>query len=192
METFLRCFLPKLLTKTAFEVYAHQSKHQMLDRLPARLRGYSKFLPDKTRVVVLMDRDRENCYELKARLEKIGRKASLITKSRAQSDRFQIVNRIVVEELESWFFGDWPAVCAAYPKLSPNVPAKSAYRDPERINGAAWEAFERVMKRAGYFKGGLRKIEAAQNIAPHMSIGLNKCRSFHVFCEALASFETDK
>jgi hypothetical protein len=44
--------------------------------------------------------------------------AGLITKSSCQKDKsFQVLNRIVVEELEAWFFGDVQAIRQAYPKV---------------------------------------------------------------------------
>ena len=60
-------------------------------------------------------------------------------------------NRIVMEELEAWNFGDWEAVRAAYPRVSKGVPRQVGYRDPDAIAGRTWEAFERIMKRSGYF-----------------------------------------
>jgi len=48
---------------------------------------------------------------------------------------FQVINRIAIEELEAWFFGDWPAMCAAYPKLDASVPKRAGLRDPDAIKG---------------------------------------------------------
>jgi len=189
MEAFLRNFLPRLLTKSSFAIYAHQSKQEMLGRLEARLLGYSKWLPSNMRVIVLLDRDRDDCIELKARLEAACGKANLRTPSSSGGAAYQVLNRIVVEELEAWYFGDWEAVRTAYPKSPANVSSKSQYRNPDNISGGTWEAFERVMQRAGYFKGGLRKIEAAQNIAPHITVERNTSHSFRLLCDALASFE---
>ena len=42
---------------------------------------------------------------------------------------------------------------------------KSAYGDPDAIKGGTWEAMERELQRAGYFKSGLAKIEAARVIS---------------------------
>jgi hypothetical protein len=88
---------------------------------------------------------------------------------------------LFVEELEAWYFGDWSAVTAAYPRLSAGIPGRAQYRDPDAIAGGTREAFERVLQQGGYFQGGPRKIEAAQRIAPHM----DPARSFQVFRDAL-------
>lgn len=48
-----------------------------------------------------------------------------------------------------------------------------------------WEAFERVMKKHGYFTTGLRKVEAAESIAAHINPDRNKSRSFSVFRRVL-------
>ncbi|NLF57680.1 MAG: DUF4276 family protein, partial [Candidatus Hydrogenedens sp.] len=88
-------------------------------------------------------------------------------------------------ELEAWYFGDWDAVRIAYPKASPTIPGKAAYRQPDAIRGGTWEAFERVMKKAGYFKNGLRKVEAARKVAAHLNPNSNSSPSFCMFRDAL-------
>jgi hypothetical protein len=96
-----------------------------------------------------------------------------------------VINRIVIEELESWYFGDWTAVRTVYPRVAATITSQASYREPDTIKGGTWEAFERVLQKAGYFKGGLRKIEAARAIAPHMDPTRNTSRSFQIFREAL-------
>jgi hypothetical protein len=39
------------------------------------------------------------------------------------------------------------------------VEKKAAYRVPDEITGVTWERFERILKTAGYFGGGLPKIQ---------------------------------
>ena len=95
-----------------------------------------------------------------------------------------MTNRIVVEELEAWYFGDWQAVRRAYPKVSPHIPSRAGYRDPDGITDT-WEAFERILQRAGYFANGLRKTEAARTIADHMDPAVNRSGSFSVFHRTL-------
>jgi hypothetical protein len=87
--------------------------------------------------------------------------------------------------LEAWYFGDWQAVMAAYPRVSASAPNRAAYRVPDAIVGGTWEAFERVMIQGGYFQTGLPKIEVAQQIAPHMNPARNTSRSFQVLRDAL-------
>jgi len=156
-----------------------------LTRLPERLRGYSSWLPETWRLVVIVDRDDDNCAVLKQRLETMTLASGLPTKSSPNRKGYKVINRIAVEELEAWYFGDWQAVQAAYPRVKASIPSQSKYRDPDAIIGGTWEAFERVLQRAGYYRGGLRKIEAARAIATHMDPARNSSRSLQALRTAL-------
>ena len=191
METALRILLPRILGETSFEVYPYQCKDDLLQRLPERLRGYARWLPPTWRVVVMMDRDDDDCHVLKQRLEQMAKFAGLTTRTYTAGQPYAVLNRIVIEELEAWYFGDWDAVRAAYPRASADVPGKSPYRDPDAIAGGTWEALERVLRRRGYFGGGLRKIEAARAIAPHLEPARNRSHSFRVFRDALFEMVTE-
>jgi len=90
----------------------------------------------------------------------------------------------VVEELEAWFFGDVMALRKAYPRL-PDISKKAAFRNPDRIRGGTWETLERLLQKAGYYKGGLPKIELAKTITPHMEPASNTSKSFQTFRQAL-------
>ena len=186
LEAALRLMIPKISAGLSFEVYPYRCKQDLLSKLPARLKGYAAWLPQDWRIVVIVDRDDDDCAVLKRKLEKEARDAGLISRTRRGSAGFQVVNRLAIEELEAWFFGDWGAVCAAYPGVDPNVPHKSKYRDPDAILGGTWEALERILRRAGYFQSGLRKIEAARAIAQHMDPKANRSPSFRAFRGALS------
>lgn len=191
MEAFLREFLPRLLGDAAtFEIYPYQCKDDLLAKLPDRLRGYSSWLPDNWRIVVVVDRDDDDCGMLKQRLESFAARAGLSTRTAAGAGAWQVVNRIAIEELEAWFFGDWQAVAEAYPKVSLSVPKQHQYRDPDDVRGGTWEAFERVLQRAGYFKNGLRKNEAARDLGKRIDPARSASRSFQVFCQALGEAVT--
>jgi hypothetical protein len=184
MEAALSLLLPRLLGDSSFTVYSHQCKEQLLASLPGRLRGYGSWLPGNWWILVIVDRDDDDCGALKANLDKMARDAGFITGLGVQSGCRRVVNRIAIEELEAWYFGDWEAVLAAYPRVSASVPGRSRFRDPDGIRGT-WEALERIMQRAGYFKGGLRKIEAAREIARHWEPVRNRSRSFRAFYDAV-------
>lgn len=186
MEAFLRAWLPRLLPEgRTFEVHAFQGKSDLLGKLEARLRGYAAWLPPDWRVLVVVDRDDEDCHDLKLRLEEITQRAGLLSRSRAGGGPWQIVNRIAIEELEAWYFGDWEAVRAIYPRVAPGIPSRQAFRDPDAIAGGTWEAFERVMRKHGYFKGGLTKIEVARAIGAEIEPARNRSRSFQALRWAL-------
>ena len=183
MEAFLHVFLPRFIPdNNSHEVHSFQNKQALKRNLPGRLRGYARWLPDDWRLVVLVDRDRDDCRALKDELEGAARAAGL--RSTSSNERWQVANRIVIEELEAWYFGDWQAVLQAYPRVSARVPGRQRYRDPDGISGT-WEAFESVLQRHGYFRGGLRKSEAARAIVPHVDPQASRSRSFSVFCRTI-------
>ncbi|HPD30549.1 MAG TPA: DUF4276 family protein [Phycisphaerae bacterium] len=179
--------LPRLLgTQATFDVHAHQGKHDLLACLPSKIRAYAGFLPADWRVVVLLDLDREDCKKLKRKLDRIVGDAGLRTKmSSGGQAGFQVLNRIAIEELEAWFFGDVAALHAAYPRVPLTLGQKSGFRDPDRIKGGTWERLEQVLQRHGYFKSGYPKVTAAREIAKHMDPSRNRSRSFQVFRDGL-------
>ena len=186
MEALVRAIVPQLLgDNIGFGVYQFQCKRTLLSRIPQRLRAYAKWLPQAWRIMVVVDRDNDDCHELKSQLEEIARSAGLMSKSRAEGDTWSVVNRLAIEELEAWFFGDMDAVRAAYPRVSPNVEKKARYRRADAISGGTWEALESLLQRCGYFKGGLRKVEAARDISLHMNPDRNRSRSFCAFRDAV-------
>ena len=70
---------------------------------------------------MLIDEDRKDCHELKAKLEQAAHEAGFVTKSSAgPNEDFQVVSRLAIEELEAWFFGDVEALHTAYPRISEN------------------------------------------------------------------------
>lgn len=188
MEAALESLLPKMLGDIEFQLITFQCKDDLLKNAPDRLKGYAAWLPENWCILVLVDRDDDDCFELKARLEAMAANAGLLTKTQAPPGRrFQVANRIAIEELEAWFFGDWTAVQAAYPRVPATVPQKSGFRDPDGVAGGTWEAMERVLKRAGYFSTGLRKLELARSVAGHMDIQRNRSRSFQAFAGAVTA-----
>lgn len=182
MESFLDALLPRLLPESSHEIHAFRGKSDLKRKIEARLRAYARWLPDGWRIFVLVDRDRDDCRTLKSYLERAARGAGLRTISR--DARWQVANRIVIEELEAWYFGNWGAVRRAYPRAPRNVPNRKRYRDPDGVHDT-WEAFERVLRRHGYFSNGLRKIEAAKAIAGHIDPEENRSGSFSVFHRTL-------
>jgi hypothetical protein len=187
MEAFLRALLPRLLPQgRSFEVHTFQGKSDLLGKLEARLRGYAAWLPEDWRVVVVVDRDDDDCQTLKHRLDQIAQGAGLRTRNFAGGLPWQLVNRIAIEELEAWYFGDWEAVRSAYPRVAAGIPKRQGFRDPDAIAGGTWEAFERLMQRHGYFRGGVAKIEAARAIGACIDPARNRSASFAAFWRVLA------
>jgi hypothetical protein len=185
MEAVLKTMLPTMVPNATLQFQVFQGKAALLQRLPQRLRGLRRVLLPHWAVLVVVDRDGDDCMELKNRLEQAAREAGLTTLTQNRGGPFSVINRIAVEELEAWYFGDWPAVKAAYPRVPITIPKRSRFRNSDAIAGGTWEAFEQILQRSGYFTEGLRKIEAAEAIAPHMDPARNTSRSFQVFRDAL-------
>jgi hypothetical protein len=185
----LNLLLPKLLPSGCeYDIKEFRGKQDLLKNLPDRLKGYATWMPEDWHIVTLVDRDGEDCHALKSQLEAIALRANLTTKTtRRQGQPFQVLNRIMIEELEAWFFGDVEALRAAYPGVSASLAQHASYRDPDAISGGTWEALERVLKRAGHFKGGLDKVQAAREIAQYMEPSRNRSASFQIFRQGILS-----
>jgi len=86
MEAFLRALLPRLLPQDlSFEIHVFQGKADLLGKLEARLRAYARMLPADWRLLVVVDRDHDDCRALKQRLEEVAGRAGLLTRTRAAS-----------------------------------------------------------------------------------------------------------
>jgi hypothetical protein len=112
------------LGETLF-IHAFSGKPDLLKKLPQRLRGYTTF--GDARIVVLVDRDREDCGRLKQQILRDARAAGVI-------DR--VLARIAVEELESWFLGDVPALRAVFPRIPPSLASQATSATPPRPSAA--------------------------------------------------------
>lgn len=169
---------------TEYTIHRFGGKQDLLKKLPDRLRGYKAWISADYLIVILIDRDDEDCIKLKQQLEDIATKAGFITKI-LNNESFQVLNRIMIEELESWFFGDVEAMIQAYPRVKASLAQQEKYRNPDAIQGGTCEALERILQKAGHHQGGLDKPKAARDIAQYMNPSVNRSRSFQVFYDGL-------
>lgn len=177
-EEALKTLLPRIVPGVAFRIVPFNGKGDLLRKLPVRLRDYTYYWAETgLRIVVLLDRDDDDCTELKRRLVEIAHSVGLPGEA--------TLFRIVIEELEAWFLGDVPALNAAYPRVPLSLESQIKFRDPESVPGGAWEGLEHVLQKHGYHDKGLRKVRAASDIAPHMDIENNRSKSFQVFRDGL-------
>jgi len=186
-EAALANLVPKLLEANhTFAIHPFQGKGDLLSNLPSRLRAYRAWIPKDWRVVVLIDEDRADCKVLKGKLEKVAKEAGLATRSSTKGQSpFIVLNRLAIEELEAWFFGDIVALKAAYPKIPSSLGERAKYRDPDSIAGGTWEALERELKKVGYYPTGMPKIEVSRNVSRYMDASRNRSYSFQVFVSGL-------
>jgi len=160
----------------------------MRKKLPGQLMAYKHWIPEHYRLVVIIDRDEADCHDRKTELERMAQTAGLSTKSVPDPDgKFQVINRIAIEELEAWFFGDISALCAAYPDVPPTLHHRQAYRNPDAIRGGTAEALHRILQQAGHYRGvdRLPKREVARAVAEHMNPSHNTSPSFRVFWDTI-------
>ncbi len=183
----LEILVPRIVGAGAtLRVRSFQGKHDLLKQLPTMLRGYRAWLPAAARIVVLVDRDQQDCLELKQTLERHAAGAGFATRSRRGTDGvFQVVNRIAVEELEAWFLGDVGALAEAFPRVPRTLGNRRGFRDPDAVAGGTAEALARVLRQAGYFRGGVAKTKVAREVASRMDPAVNTSRSFQLFRDSL-------
>ncbi len=190
-EAALKNLIPKIISPdVTFDIHPYEGKTDLIKKIPKRLKGYTHWIPIDWRIVVLIDQDQQDCLMLKQTLEQAAQDAGLITKTSVKSNcTFLVLNRIAIEELEAWFFGDVEAIQKAYPRIPSNLDLKAKFRIPDAITGGTWEALEKVLQKSGYYKGGLPKVETARNISSYMNPHSNRSRSFQVFRDGLLSLK---
>ena len=190
-EDALRVLVPRLVGERAtYQYHAHNGYPALKKYLPSRLRAYRRRITsgEDLKVVVLIDEDRapEGCQGRKEVLETIAQEAGLTSKT-ANAGSFDIVNRIAVEELEAWYFGQPEALRQAYPGLSERVFRKRVFSDPDSVPNGTNESLLKELKNAGYYPGieFLPKTEVARRVAPFMRWDQSRSKSFRVFREGV-------
>ncbi len=189
-EAFLAGLLPRVLPEgTTWNLHVFQGKTDLLKNLGSRLKAYKQWIPNGWRIVVLVDEDRQDCRNLKTKLEADARAAGFRTKTStsASGASFTVLNRIAVEELEAWFFGDIVSLTTAFPGVPASLNTKAKFHDPDAIAGGTWEALEKVLQKAGHFVGGMPKIEVARTMGALIDPQRNTSRSFQVFIGGLTA-----
>ena len=176
----LDALLPRMLpSDSSYNIYVYQGKRDLLKKLPNRLRAYRHPPLNTHKLIILIDRDNQDCLELKRELESLARKAGVVSKTE-NSERFQVVTRIVIEELESWYFGDTAALHKAYPCVSKTLSQKKGYGDPDKIVKPS-EKLHRLLKSEYPSVNRLLKVEVAERVSVHMSPDINTSESFQAF-----------
>ena len=183
---------PKILQATEVEVKFLQLGIKPLNlqnrrrELEKRLRIYQDMIQNGLRVgvMILIDKDRDKCEKLKQDLETIARRIGLPTKTNPRGDRFHVVNRIAIEELEAWYLGDPDALKKAYPKLSKEILKRHA-RNPDAIEEKTKETLHKLLQNAGYYQDKLEQIDIAEKMAQHMQPHQNTSPSFKHFANGM-------
>lgn len=189
MEAFLKVFISRHWpgAKGCWSVNAFKSKDELLRRLPERLRNFRNLVQQgSARILVLIDRDSDDCRDLAEKLEEMARVAGLVSIRRKSE---QIANCVVIEELESWFFGDIPALCDAYSGVPASLADQRGFRDPDAITGGVWEKLLKILQESGHFRGAKRlpKTKVAECMARKLTPDRNRSASFQYFWRTLST-----
>jgi len=177
MEMALKILVPKIVgPQHTFCIHNFHGKKKLLKQLAKRMQAYANFLPDDWRIVILVDRDNDDCRQLKQQL-------CIATQVLITRKGEVVLHRIAIEELEAWFLGDIPAIRIEFPKIPAKLDKRQKFRDPDAIKGGTWETLDKLLKDYGY--QGLVKTQFAQQIAPHIAIDNNRSTSFQHFRDGL-------
>jgi hypothetical protein len=189
-EAALYNIIPKIIdtNEHSYQILTHNGRNDLIKKLPSKLKALLETNQPDEKYIILVDRDSNDCKVIKNQLEEIAMDLGIGTKTSPKLDgTFKVVNRIVIEELESWFIGDQQAVETAFPGINSNFFSQPKFKDPDAIKGGTCEVFERLLRRAGYYRAGLAKIDASRKVSEYMKPQLNKSRSFQCFLEGIQS-----
>lgn len=199
-EKLLQCLLPQLLGPLGqphtwrlhsykgigripknLGTKADPAKRILLDQLPRLLRGYGR-TPGIDAVVVVLDTDSRDC---KVFLEELNGLAKACI--HAPPTMF----RLAIEETESWYLGDRPALLEAYPRAKVDVlngyVQDSTCDTWETLADAVYSGGSSAIKKAGWPLPGQIKHEWAERIGPRMVLDRNVSPSFCKFRDGLRS-----
>lgn len=185
-EPVIRALVKRVLgDEVKPEVRPFRGKQDLLKNLENRLKGFA-YDPECI-VFVMVDRDKEDCVHLKQRLEAIAQHAGLPTRAHPAPDgRYRVITRILIEELEAWYFGDHAALRAAFPDLPDKLEKTALYRTPDAL-ADPWEKLEELLKKIPRFRNQniLSKVTVAEAVAQHLDPAHNDSPSCRAFIEAL-------
>jgi hypothetical protein len=132
-------------------------KHRgLLDQLPAKLRGFGKYMNDKFLVLVLIDADDNKPEELLASL------SAMLEQLSSRPPR--VLFRLAVEETESWFLADKYAISKAFPKANLSLVNDIVVDSPI----GAWERLAECIGRDAEHITGSDKTYWAEQISPYL------------------------
>ncbi len=187
-EIFIKIIMNRFFPLISFRCHTFQGKMDLLKKIPNRLKGYRFNQQDDLKIIILVDRDREDCFVLKKKLEDMAAVNGLHTRSKPKLDStYTIINRIAINELESWYLGDWETLCTIFPRI-PDQRNKIHYRDPDQNT---WEDLLKILQKGGYYSTGLLKLELASRMGNKIDPSRNVSNSFKLFYKAINEISTE-
>lgn len=139
------------------EARPHWKHRGLLDQLPAKLRGWGRYMDVDSLVVVLIDADDDDPVELLGGLKDM----LALLSSRPPN----VVFKLAVEETESWFIADPQAIRIAFPKANIGMLQWVA---PDQVIGS-WERMAECFGRKPETITGGDKTYWAEKISPHLN-----------------------
>ena len=146
-------------------IIRHEGKNDLDRSIPIKLGSWRSAEP--VRFLIVRDNDSGNCRSLKDRLK------LLVPPKAVANTRI----RIVVQELEAWYFGDPGALAAAGYDHAAAACVRAKFRLPDAIPSPKSE-----IKRLIPYEG---QIALARRMAPHLDLIQSKSPSFLHFVSAL-------
>ena len=165
MEEFLGGLIGRLFPKLVFQCVTYDGWSDLERSVPVTLRSWH--VPGD-RFVIVRDSDGRDCHAIKQR----------IVDSCKEIGRDDVLVRIVCQELEGWYLGDFVALAEAYD--SPRVlrhQAKDRFRNPDSVRNPS-DAVATLV-------GSFRKMEAARRLGNLVDVERNRSQSFRVFVEGV-------
>jgi len=136
-------------------------KHRgLLDQLPAKLRGFGKYMDDQFLVIVLIDSDND---DPKVLIETLN-----LMLAQLQCRPPRVLFKLAVEETESWFLADRNAIQQAIPRA--NVDSLQ-FIAPDAIVGA-WEKLAGCIGKDISLVTGANKTYWAEIISPYLNFNV--------------------
>ncbi len=169
MKELLEIILPKILSEAGMDkplIIPHNGKSDLKKSIPIKLRAWKN--PDD-RFVIVYDQDANDCISLKNELSEL-----------CSGAKNKCLIRIACKELESWYFGDLPALSQAYGTDLIKLKNKRKYRTPDSIANPKEELYKLLPQH--------QQINGAKIIAPYMNIENNSSYSFNVFVKGIKKF----
>ena len=164
VETLLQRMLPD----RGVIVVPHRGRSDLRASVPRKLAAWKH--PPDVPFLILHDNDRSICMDLKKEL------IALLPPNARNRTRI----RIVMQELESWYLGDFPALCAAglmSQKKARDLERSAKFRDPDAVAHPKSEFFK--------LHDDVGQIALARRIAPHLDPRNNRSRSFQLFVRTI-------
>ncbi len=167
MEETLKNILPQIsdyfLDSNNFRIIPHQGKQDLEKSIPRKLKAWKDNSYMQYKFIIIRDKDSGDWRKIKENLKNLA----------ILSGRDDVLIRIAIHELESWFLGDLKAIDKAFNKQFFKKVKNKKYRDPDKLANPSEELSKLLKNRS--------KLLWAKTISQYMDIKNNSSKSFNIF-----------